>query len=115
MSAVQEFYEVTIEMITWLKENGEVDREARIQKVEKFLEKREAYIENIKPPFSLDEHKVGMKLTELNNELNELLQAEKSAIQKDIKDFHKKKESTNKYNNPYQSLTTDGIFYDKRK
>jgi flagellar protein FliT len=40
---------------------------------------------------------------------------EKLFIQKDIKDLSVKKESTGKYANPYQSMATDGMFYDKRK
>lgn len=115
MSAVQNFYNVTMELITWLLEHPHDERDERIKKIEELMEKREAFMQNIKPPFSPEEQLLGKKLMDLNQQLDKLLLLEKTAIQKNIKDLHKTKESTNKYANPYQSLNTDGIFYDKRK
>lgn len=114
MSAVSEFYQLTIELIALLEKMSE-ERESKISQVELLLDKREALMTAIVPPYAPDEIEVGKKLIALNAKVAQLLQGEKIDIQKDIKDLQTKKESNTKYVNPYQSLSTDGMFYDKRK
>jgi flagellar protein FliT len=111
---VQSFYEATLELISTL-ENTKLDRDAKISKVEAQLEKRQQAMADMAPPYSEAEKELGAKLNKLNEKATELMQREKLFIQKDIKDLTVKKESSNKYINPYQSMATDGMFYDKRK
>nr|WP_251030266.1 flagellar protein FliT [Bacillus sp. ISL-35] len=90
------------------------DRDGKISRVEDLLDERESLMKEMIPPFSPDEVEVGKKLVQLNTRLMQLLQSEKISIQKDIKSLQAKKESNNKYVNPYDNLSTDGVFYDKR-
>lgn len=114
MSAVKQFYQLTIELIQLLgKPQG--DRDEKITRVEELLNQREALMKEIIPPYTPEEAELGKKLIQLNARLTQLLQTEKISIQKDIKGLQTKKESNTKYVNPYQNLSTDGMFYDKRK
>ncbi|MFD6439764.1 flagellar protein FliT, partial [Peribacillus sp. NPDC060186] len=96
------------------KLESEQDRDRKIEKVEVLLEEREKSISEIQPPFSDSEQDLGKKLIELNEKVSQLLEEQKVEIQHDMKQLSVTKESTNKYVNPYQSLSTDGVFYDKR-
>lgn len=114
MSALKQFYQITTELIQLIgKPQGE--REEKITRVEELLDQREALMKEIIPPYTPEEAELGKKLIQLNAKLTQLLQAEKISIQKDIKSLQAKKESNTKYVNPYQNLSTDGMFYDKRK
>ncbi len=112
MGSVSLFYERTAELIAILESAGE--RDGKISRVEALLDERESLMKEMLPPFSPDEVEVGKKLVQLNSRLMQLLQKEKVLIQKDIKNLQAKKESNNKYVNPYDNLSTDGVFYDKR-
>lgn len=114
MSVLNQFYHLTNEMIQLL-ENSQGERDDKITQVEMVLNQREALINEIVPPYTTEEVEVGHKLIQLNEKLSQLLHAEKISIHKDIKDLQTKKESNKKYINPYKSLSTDGMFYDKRK
>jgi flagellar protein FliT len=50
----------------------------------------------------------------LNQQVDRLLMLQKQEIQRDIQEINKKKQSSNKYTNPYENLSIDGMFYDKR-
>jgi flagellar protein FliT len=109
---VSQFYERTEELISILESADE--RDGKISIVEALLDERESLMKEMVPPFSADEVEVGKKLVQLNIRLMQLLQSEKVLIQKDIKNLQTKKESNSKYVNPYENLSTDGVFYDKR-
>ena len=115
MNSIQSFYELTVQMIELLEKSGALDREIKIEKIEEMLEKRESFMKDIKPPFSSEDDQLGKSIIELNKNLERLIAAEKVLIQKDIKELNMKKQSNNKYANPYQSLSTDGMFYDRKK
>jgi flagellar protein FliT len=114
VSAVNHFYQLTIELIQLL-ENSNLERDDKINKMEAMLNHREGLMINIAPPYTAEEVEVGKKINHLNIKLSQLLQAEKALVQKDIKVLQTKKETNTKYVNPYQNLSTDGMFYDKRK
>ena len=79
------------------------------------LNQREELLKSIQPPFSQAEQELGKQLVELNQQVEQLLQKQKQEIQQDIKQLHIQKQSNQKYTNPYESLSIDGVFYDKRK
>jgi flagellar protein FliT len=112
VGAVSQFYELTVELIRILSSAKE--RDGKIDRVQSLLDQRESLMKEMVPPYTPDEVEVGQKLIQLNSRLMQLLQTEKILIQKDIKDLQTKKESNTKYVNPYQNLSTDGMFYDKR-
>ena len=113
MNKVRELYEVTLRLINVLE--GQLDREDKIIMIEDTLELREDMLKNVKTPYTEEEQLLGTQLIELNNKLEILLAAEKLLIQKDIRDLIERKKNSQKYANPYQSLSTDGMFYDGKK
>lgn len=114
MSALTQFHVVTSKLIEILEKSADIDRDEKISLVEGLLGKREALVAEIVAPYTEEEKLLGAKIVELNKSLTRLLSMEKVLIQKDIKDLTHKKESNNKYANPYQNLSTDGMFYDKK-
>ena len=113
MKAIQDFIKTTSQLISVLE--TEPDRNQKIELIETLLEKREQSMAKIQPPFSESEQDLGKQVVELNQRVTLLLEQQKAEIQRDLKQLNVKKESTNKYVNPYQSLSTDGMFYDKKK
>ncbi|SFB21618.1 MULTISPECIES: flagellar protein FliT [unclassified Bacillus (in: firmicutes)] len=113
MSALKQYYECTVELVTLLQSN--IDRDEKTDQVEKALEKRSELIKDIQGPYSDEEKELGKQLLQLEETLASLLAKEKLEIQKNIKDLKVKKASNTKYVNPYQNLSTDGMFYDKKK
>ena len=85
MSVVKDFYDATVELIELLEKENQADRDVKIEKIEELLEKREGFMESMKPPFSQSEQDLGKQLIELNQKLTKLLESEKVAIQKDLK------------------------------
>lgn len=114
MSALTQFYEATARLIEVLEKSTDIDRDEKISLVKGLLEKREALVAEIVGPYTEEEKRMGAKIVELNKTLTRLLSLEKVFIQKDIKNLTHKKETNNKYANPYQNLSTDGMFYDKK-
>lgn len=114
MTSLQQFNEITLKLLNLLSNSSEMDRDEKINKMNEFLDQRESLMESICPPFSEDEQRIGKQLVQLNQQVNELLKLQKLEIQRDIKDLNVKKNSTNKYANPYENLSTDGMFYDKK-
>ena len=91
MNSIQSFYELTVQMIELLENRGEQDRDSKIEKIEMMLDKREALMVDIKPPFSSKDDQLGKSIIELNKNLERLIAAEKVLIQKDIKELNMKK------------------------
>lgn len=114
MSSIKQFYKLTTELIQFL-EKSEEERDEKITHVEDLLNQRENLLKDIVPSFTDEDVELGKEIVKLNTRLAQLLQGEKASIQKDIKELQVKKDSNTKYINPYQSLSTDGMFYDKRK
>ena len=114
MEVIQAFYQATNQLIELLQQD-KLDRDVRIEKIQNLLDQREALLKSIQPPFSQAEQELGKQLVELNQQVEQLLQKQKQEIQQDIKQLHIQKESNQKYTNPYESLSIDGVFYDKRK
>ncbi|TCN26753.1 flagellar protein FliT [Mesobacillus foraminis] len=112
MSAVRQVYQLTLQLIEVLQKD--FNRDQKITLVEELLQKREEAMKGMVAPYTDEEKQLGKKLIELNSLLDRLLASEKNDIQKDLKELNVKKESSNKYVNPYQSLAVDGMFYDKR-
>lgn len=114
MNKVQAIYDYTVELLDFLENKPEIDRDEKIQVINELLEKREKEIIVLSEPYSDQEMELGKHLVDLNKKLTMFLEREKLMIQKDIKDLHSKKESNQKYTNPYENISMGGVFYDKK-
>lgn len=113
VNGLQLFFDLTVQLIKLYQ--SECDRDERIQETERLLSLREEAMKNAVPPSSDVERELLQKSRQLNDHLNGLMLQEKQSIQKDMKDLKVKKESTNKYANPYENFNPDGMFYDRKK
>lgn len=114
MNKVQTLYDHTAKLLDLLENKPEMDRDEKIQQIQGLLELREIEINKLNGAYTDQEQDLGAKLLHLNKKLSQLLEREKMFIQKDIKDLHTRKESNQKYVNPYGGISTGGVFYDKR-
>ncbi|HYK74758.1 MAG TPA: hypothetical protein VEV44_16810 [Pseudoneobacillus sp.] len=116
MNPVEECYEIT-KLLTIVVQNAlnEEEREIIIDEIDELLFKREELLPKITPPFTLEESKKGEEIIKWNYFIDNNLAKIRTKIQNKLNKANKTKESVQKYVNPYQSLQTDGSFYDKRK
>ena len=114
MEAIKAFHQATNQLIELLQQE-KLDRDVRIEKVQSLLDHREELLQSIKPPFTEQETELGKQLVQLEQQVKQLLQKQKQEIQQDMKQLRMKKESSQKYTNPYESMPVDGLFYDKQK
>lgn len=113
MNGLQLFFDLTVQLIKLYQTDGDLDD--RIQETERLLALRDEAVKNATPPSTDAERELVQKCKQLNDHLNGLMNQEKLNIQKDMKDLRTKKESTNKYVNPYLNFNPDGMFYDRKK
>ncbi|XJZ26937.1 flagellar protein FliT [Bacillota bacterium Lsc_1132] len=114
MNRVKPVYQYTMQLIELL-EKMDLDRDEKIQLIQDFLAKREESLRELAGSYSDEEIALGRQLVVLSGKLESLLEREKLMIQRDMKNLHAKKETSQKYLNPYQSLVAGGVFYDKKK
>lgn len=113
MNGSQLFYDLTLQLIKLYQ--GTSDRDYKIEETERLLSLRDEAMKNTFVPSNDTDRDLLKKCRQLNDHLNGLMKQEKQHIQKDMKELKAKKESTNKYVNPYQSYNPDGMFYDRKK
>jgi flagellar protein FliT len=115
MTAVQHCYDLTKNLLQAVQSINEENRDNVIGKIEELLEKRQAILEQIKPPFSNEEKELGKEIVKMNRALDTNLSLLSNDIKRDMNGLNKKKVSAKKYTNPYESVNFDGMFYDKKK
>ena len=113
MTAIQAFQNITMELIETLQQEN--DRDEKINKIQSLLNQREELLKLIQPPFSPQEKEVGKQLIKLDQQVKRLMGEQKIDIMQDLKSARMKKQSNQKYTNPYESMGVDGIFFDKQK
>lgn len=113
MNGLKLFFELTVQLIKLYQTEG--NREGRMIEIERLLNLRDDALKNVTSPLTDADRELFNKSKQLNDHLNGLMNQEKLNIQKDIKELHHKKESTNKYVNPYSNYNPDGMFYDRKK
>ncbi|KFZ43309.1 flagellar protein FliT [Anoxybacillus flavithermus] len=116
MSVVSELLEATAAIVTLLR--GPIEREKReavIEQIEQLLEKREQLLQSLSTTLTDEEKQIGKQLLALDQEANALLQQLKQQIQQDLKQTKQTKVAVERYDDIYDSLAIDGMFYDKRR
>ncbi|MFF2457991.1 flagellar protein FliT [Peribacillus simplex] len=111
---IRTFHDLTAELLAVLEDRTITERDDKIERVTKLIDRREGLLSQINPPFTGEEQQLGRAVLLLNQQVDHLLKLQKQEIQRDIQEINKKKRSSNKYTNPYEGLSVDGMFYDKR-
>lgn len=113
MSSVKECHSITHQLYQLLISAQQVDDHI-LKRADSLLQEREDLLPSIVPPFTEEEKMLGAEMNKWNQVINLKMKALKGLIQRDINGLNKTKVTAQKYNNPYESLQTDGMFYDKR-
>lgn len=111
-----ELFQVTKQLYDLLDEP--IPKEARdetIDMIRHLLGRRDELIEQLQPPYSDEEQELGMEIVMLNETIDQRLHGLKQQIYQDLKAMKQKKMANQNYLNPYQSLSVDGMFYDKKR
>ncbi|MDQ0881538.1 flagellar protein FliT [Peribacillus sp. V2I11] len=111
---IRAFRDLTAELLAVLEECKITERDDKIGRVTQLIDQRDGLLSQIKPPFTVEEQQLGRATVLLNKQVDHLLKLQKQEIQRDIQEINKKKRSSNKHTNPYESPSVDGMFYDKR-
>lgn len=113
MTPVHDCHKMTKRLLDLL-EAANQDRDSQIEQAEKLLDQRGEILPSIQPPFTEEEQQLGREINLMNQEIEAHLQKLSQAVKEDLREVSVKKQSMGKYSNPYESLQTDGVFYDKR-
>ncbi|KEF40305.1 Flagellar protein FliT [Schinkia azotoformans MEV2011] len=116
MSVIQELYQITEALYREVqKQESKDNREEQIERINKLLEDRQNLLDmRLQPPFNEEENKLGQRMVQLNQVIDSQLQKILADIKMDIKELKVKKAKSTMYSNPYESLSMDGMFFDKR-
>ncbi|CAH0344845.1 flagellar protein FliT [Bacillus sp. CECT 9360] len=115
MNRLQAYYESTSILINLAESIQQADdRDEGVGVIETMLDERQVLLKDFNQPYTEAEVELGRKLIAMEKSLNEKLLLVKQKIGLDLKEIKQKKENHKKYANPYQPLSTDGMFYDKK-
>ncbi|PYZ92814.1 flagellar protein [Salipaludibacillus keqinensis] len=117
MSVLHDLHQLTKQLHDHLAEPLPKDegREAYIETIDSYLGKRQALLNQLKRPEGEEETKLANELIEMNERVNERMQAVQGEIRMDINQLKKRKSTGKKYENPYDGPTADGVFFDSKK
>jgi flagellar protein FliT len=117
MNRVQALYDTTLELDTLVSQQVTTEnREVVVQSLTELMKARSQQMEELQPPFSPEEEKLGKALLPLNERISSHVQQIFDQLKVDMRIIKKQKQSGKKYINPYASMQTlDGRFLDKRK
>jgi flagellar protein FliT len=90
------------------------EREPYIERLNVLLNQRQASIDKLHAAFSGEEHRMGQMIVKMNETIEPLLLGQFEEIKHNISMMKKKKEKNVQYANPYQTLSADGMYFDKK-
>lgn len=117
MNQLQKLYDVSKEMERMLhQEVSPKDREAVIEQVNHLVEQRGALLNEIAPPYTVEEMQLGKMLVHLNKEIQAKMDTLFNELKIEMKQAKKQKKSNRTYINPYENVkSVDGVYMDSKK
>ncbi|GGB43756.1 flagellar protein FliT [Fictibacillus barbaricus] len=91
------------------------NRESYIERLNELLEQRQVAMNQLPSSYSAEEQRVGQMIIKLNESIDPLLARQFEEIKHNLTIMKKKKVKNNQYANPYQTLSGDGMYFDKKK
>jgi flagellar protein FliT len=117
MDALQEVYKITLEMKDLLEPPiTSQTRESIIEELNRMIEERGRWMEQISPPYTEEEREFGERIYKLNIGIEEKMHQLFGELKIEMKQIQKQKKSQQTYSNPYKQVAvSDGTFLDKKK
>lgn len=115
MEILRKLESITQELFDLLQVNNDSDRDKLIEEITTMVEQRDSLIVQLPTPFNVEEKKVVEKIMKQDEFIKEQMAIIFKLVKKDIALLKQQKLLNKGYNNPYQSLNNDGMFFDKKK
>ncbi len=117
MSNVAKLYNLTKELYDLLNQPiTSNNREDVIQQINELVEERGNYINELTPPYSEQDKKMGQTIVRLNKQIQHQMQTLFNDLKVEMKQVKKQKRSKRSYTNPYEQVrSVDGMFLDQKK
>src|SRR5699024_3133662 len=92
------------------------NREDVIGQINELVEKRGELMNQVTPPFTDEEKRIGQEVVALNKQIQAKMNDIFTELKQEMKQINKQKKSTQTYENPYEAMqTVDGMFLDQKK
>ncbi|WP_252312051.1 hypothetical protein [Sinobaca sp. H24] len=104
------------DLVTGSDPQGEVDREAYLERVNEHLTRRDALLAEVPSSgtFTAEEQKLGEEMTKMNQVIDARMENVLERWKKDVQQLKAKKQSNKLYQNPYAEPASDGVFFDQK-
>ncbi|TMN21350.1 flagellar protein FliT [Lentibacillus cibarius] len=117
MNRLQNLWDTTNLLHDVLTEAMETkNREKNIERINELVEYRGELLQQVVPPFTDDEKRLGKQLILLNEQVQEKMDTLFTTLKQEMKQMKKQKKSNRTYIDPYEHVKTiDGMFLDSKK
>lgn len=117
MNRLDELYKTTVELKELLDQKVTAkNRDEIIEQMTDLIEKRGEYLATLSPPYSDEENEYGKQIIELNQHIQEKMNALFAELKLEMKHVMKQRQSKQSYANPYQDVQLmDGMFLDSKQ
>ncbi|WP_163970543.1 flagellar protein FliT [Oceanobacillus halotolerans] len=114
--AITQLYDITKELDKVLNTSTSKNREEIITEVNRLIEERAVYLDELNPPFTEEEKTTGNQIVDLNENIKQKMDTLFADLKQEMKQMKQQKKSNQSYTNPYKHVQTmDGMFYDRKK
>jgi flagellar protein FliT len=115
MSAVKILLEITKNLFDHVSSGlPKEEREPFIERLNELLDQRQAIMDKLSSVYSEEEQRMGKMIVKMNETIEPLLVRQFDEIKHNLSMIKKKKEKNVQYANPYQMLSADGMYFDKK-
>ncbi|WP_067727100.1 flagellar protein FliT [Oceanobacillus damuensis] len=117
MNRAEPIYEITMKIRELLNQPiTPQSRESVIEQLNGLVSDRGKLMDSLTPPYTEDEKRIGSKLVQFNDEIQNRMQILFADLKMEMKQVKKQKKSNQSYTNPYKSVQVmDGMFMDSKK
>lgn len=116
MGSIEELLSVTRDLAQLVNSSYEKgERSAHITKIIELLDQREGLLSKIEPPFTEEEDVIGKQIIQFDKEMSKQLNAIFDELKVEMRQFNQHVKMRPKYVRPFQAVSIDGVFIDKRK
>ncbi|EMI12790.1 flagellar protein [Bacillus stratosphericus LAMA 585] len=113
MSIVDQLHDQTLKMAAEIEANPQ--SETLVEDFDAFLVERDELMRDIQHELSVQEKEKIKEIIQTDQLMAKQLTEIQNGIKADIQAIQRKKTKQLNYQNPYQPMTSDGVYYDKRK
>ncbi|MFC7393850.1 hypothetical protein [Scopulibacillus cellulosilyticus] len=117
MSVVYELYKTTQQLDRHIEnyQRNKQGRDKTILHIERLLDGRDNLISSMTGKYTKEEKVWGQEIVIINERINKGLVSILNDINHDRFQLKRKRQFSNKYQNMYQGISTDGVFLDKKE